>query len=55
MVFIRSLNIQLLRTAEIIKLIQEYVASERAIKELAAHRRKSIHRLLENEQKLIKK
>ena len=53
MVFFRNLNVQLLRTAEIIKLIREYVASERAIKELAAHRRKSIHRLLENEKKLI--
>ena len=56
MVLFRSINIQSTRTEEIIKIIQRYVASEKKHRAtLAAQKRKNISRLLENEQKLIRK
>ena len=56
MVLLRSINIQSTTTEEVIKTFQRYVASEKKHRAtLAAQKRKNISRLLENEQKLIRK
>ena len=56
MTLIRSIDVNHLRADEIISKVNKYVACERNFtKELAACRRSDIHRMLENEQQLIKK
>ena len=56
MTLIRSIDVKHLRANEIISKVNKYVACERNFtKELAACRRSDIHRMLENEQQLIKK
>jgi hypothetical protein len=56
MVMLRSMDIQHIRDEEIIRRIKRYVAGERKNpKTLAAYRRLTLHRLLENEQAEMKK
>ena len=56
MVLARSIDIQIIKTEELIRIIQRYVASERKHKAtLAAKRRKYIGISMENEQYILKK
>jgi Ulp1 family protease len=56
MVLFRSMNLQQLRDAQILQRIKSHMATENGFAgELAAHRRKAIHRLLVNEQAKIRK
>jgi hypothetical protein len=54
MVLFRSMDLQQLRDAQILQRIKSHVTTEMGFAgELAAHRRRAIHRLLVNEQETI--